>query len=66
MYGGGEGKHQTSSGKRAHRGHIGMFNVNGRLKLIYEEVQPLKMEMRPGGGTIISFAFSKPREERDV
>lgn len=47
-------------------GHIGMFNVNGRLKLIYEEVQPLKMEMRPGGGTIISFAFSKPREERDV
>ena len=27
-------------------GHIGMFNVNGRLKLIYKEVHPLKMERR--------------------
>lgn len=38
-------------------GHIGMFNVNGRLKLIYKDVQPLKMEIRSGGGTIISFSF---------
>ena len=44
-------------------GHIGMFNVNGRLKLIYEDVQPLNMETRPGGGTIISFAFKKPENQ---
>lgn len=44
-------------------GHIGMFNVNGRLKLIYEDVQPLNMETRPGGGTIISFAFKKPEKQ---
>lgn len=39
------------------KGHIGLYNVNERLKLIYVDARPLEIENREGGGTRISFAF---------
>lgn len=39
------------------RGHIGLYNVNERLKLIYTDSRPLEIENREEGGTRISFAF---------
>lgn len=37
--------------------HIGLFNVNGRLRLIYKNSRPLIINSREGGGTIIQFSF---------
>lgn len=37
--------------------HIGLFNVNGRLRLIYNKCQPLEINSSEGGGTVIRFAF---------
>ena len=38
-------------------GHIGLYNVNGRLKLIYKESKALVIQSREGGGTRISFSY---------
>lgn len=40
-------------------GHFGLYNVNERLKLIYRDVQLLRIQNREGGGTKISFRFLK-------
>ena len=37
--------------------HIGLFNVNGRLKLIYGESCLFSIDRRPEGGTMIRFGF---------
>ena len=37
--------------------HIGLFNVNGRLKLIYGENSLFSIDRRPEGGTVIRFGF---------
>lgn len=37
--------------------HVGLFNVNGRLKLIYKEYQSLIIQSNPGQGTKIIFSF---------
>lgn len=41
-------------------GHIGLYNVNGRLKLIYKESKSLVIQSREGGGTKISFSYRLP------
>lgn len=38
-------------------GHIGLYNVNARLRLIYTRVQTVQIENRREGGTRISFGF---------
>lgn len=38
-------------------GHIGLYNVNGRLKLIYKESKSLVIQNRDKGGTRISFSY---------
>lgn len=43
-------------------GHYGLYNVNERLKLIYKEVQPLKIQNCIEGGTCISFCFQNIRK----
>lgn len=37
--------------------HIGLFNVNGRLRLIYGDSCLFSIERRAGGGTVIRFGF---------
>lgn len=41
-------------------GHIGLYNVNGRLKLIYKESKELAIQNREGGGTKIFFSYRLP------
>src|SRR5699024_6848767 len=41
-------------------GHIGLYNVNGRLKLIYKESKSLVIQSREGGGTKISLSYRLP------
>lgn len=43
-------------------GHIGLYNINERLKLIYREYRCLEIENRDGGGTKISFGFKQNQE----
>lgn len=47
--------------------HIGLFNVNGRLKLIYGERCLFSIDQRAGGGTVIRFGFCNGgKEEADI
>ena len=55
-----------SAARRSLRfGHIGMDNVNGRIKLLFGEEYGLSVEPRPGGGSIIRVEFPAAQYEPD-
>lgn len=42
--------------------HVGLSNVNQRIRLIYDEEQPLTVSGKEGEGMVISFSFQKNKK----